>query len=268
MDKRRIALIGRSHGGQTVLSTLDRTDKTVEAQPLQPKAAVALYPGCIKFERMWNYELTAPLLLMVGALDDWAPAINCENLTTQLRRRTQPIDLIVFPDSHHGFDSVGPVTTRKNLGNTRTGNATVGGNPAAREQAYRRMFDFLSAKLDTPLRLTHEQRFKGHRYEIPAASGFAKAEQVDAVPLGPNGRARYQQYLGLNPPKAFAVTEKRTWFFKSDDAHAMRNTLDLCAEAKVKCWLYAIDDRVVWNEDISSRVDATKLKQHGAASIQ
>jgi len=47
--------------------------------------------------------------------------------------------------------------------------ATVGGNPEAREKAHQLMFDFLSARLETPLLLTHERRLKGHRYARPSA---------------------------------------------------------------------------------------------------
>jgi dienelactone hydrolase len=264
VDKRRIAIVGRSHGGQTVLSALDRTDKMVQAQPIQPRAAIAFYPGCAKFERMWNYQISTPLLLMIGSQDDWTPALNCANLTDKIRRsqKEPSVEYVSYPDSYHGFDGTAPVRTRGNLGNTRNGNATVGGNPAAREDSHRRMFDFLSIQFNQPLRLTHDQRFKGHRYELPPASDFAPIDRVSAVPLSEQGRSRYKQYLEQRAPKAFAITEKRGWYLKTDDPQAMRHVLDLCEEAKVKCWLYAVDDRVVWSKDASSRIDTAKLKRN------
>jgi len=184
VDKTRIAVLGRSHGGQTVLSVLDRTDKFVQRQPIQPRAAVALYPGCNKYERMWSYEISAPLLIQIGELDNWTPARNCKVLQGRIRR-TQPdavFDLVVYPDSYLGFDGLAGVHIRKNIGNLRSDEATVGGNPDAREKAHARTFEFLAAQFGTRLLVSHEQRLKGHRYVVPPDSGFAGTSDVKAVP--------------------------------------------------------------------------------------
>lgn len=197
---------------------------------------------------------------MIGALDDWTSPQDCVDLHAKVRR-AQPeatFELIVYPDSHHGFDGLGPLTIRTGLP-TRSGWATVGGNPEARDQALRRMFDFLAAHLDSPLRLTHDERLRGHRYVMPAPSGFAPIEDVAAVPLDEKERERYKRYLGLGVPKAFAITEKGRSCYSSDDAEAMRTTMELCQKAKVKCWLYAVDDRVVWSPADSARIDLPKL---------
>ncbi|HEY1288017.1 MAG TPA: prolyl oligopeptidase family serine peptidase [Burkholderiales bacterium] len=261
VDKDRIALVGRSHGAQTVLSVLDATARFVQAQPLQPRAAVALYPGCSKFLQMWNYQISAPLLLMIGELDDWTPADRCVSLHERLtgRKTGQPFQIAVFPGSYHGFDGTDPVHKLDNV-STRLGTATVGGNPEAREKAHQLMFEFLSARLETPLVLTHEQRLRGHRYAVPPASGFARIDEVGAVPLGDKGRARYEHYLGLAAPKAFAITEKGGWYFSSANADAMRDAMERCEKAGVKCWLYAVDERVVWQAEVAARIDSTRLQ--------
>lgn len=129
VDRERIALVGYSNGGSTVLSVVDRTDKTVRAQPIHPRAAVAFYPGCIGYNQMWNYEIVAPLLVMIGALDDWTPPQHCEYLQGKVRR-AQPdarLELILFPGAHHGFDGYGPIQQRGGLP-TRSGGATFGSN--------------------------------------------------------------------------------------------------------------------------------------------
>lgn len=174
VDKERIAVMGRSHGGSAVLSVLDRTDRTVQAQSIQPKAAIALYPGCGKFTRKWDYAISAPLLLLAGELDDWTPAYQCVNLYARLKRAHEdaPLELVVYPGSHHGFDSAAPVRIRSNVGGTRSGTATVGGNPEAREKAHVRLFEFLSVQLGTPLLLTHEERLGGWRYAVTPASSL------------------------------------------------------------------------------------------------
>lgn len=261
VDPARIVVMGRSHGAQTALSVLDRTDKAVQAQTIQPRAVVALYPGCSKFAKMWNYELSAPLLLMIGEKDDWTPAKTCVELHEKIKRSQKDamFELQLYPDSYHGFDGTAPVGIRTGLGGPRSGMATVGGNPAAREQAHRRMFDFLAAQLDTPLLLTHDERFKGHRYGLPPASGFAGIDDAAAVPLSAKGRARFQHYRTLEPPKAFVITEKKGWFIAAGDAQAMQTSLDLCG--KQKCWLYAVDDRVVWQADVTARLDQAGLRR-------
>jgi dienelactone hydrolase len=266
VDASRIVVMGWSHGAQTVLSTVDATDKYVQAQALQPRAAVAFYPGCLANNKMWNYEVHKPLLIMVGELDDWTLARECVTLQERLHRNkaNAPVDLVVYPGSYHGFDGTGPVRQMEGLGNTKTGKAMVGGNPAAREASHARMFEFLSAQLGQPLLLSHAQRFKGHHYVVPPASGFAAADDTAAVPLSEAGKARYAHFRGLPSPKAFAVTEKGGWYFNAGEPEAMATTFQLCAKAKSKCWLYAVDDQVVWQPDVAARAGAAGLQRVGA----
>lgn len=159
VDAARIVVHGRSHGGSTVLAALDRTDDAVRMQPRLPRAAVSLYPGCSEFARMWRYEIGAPLLLMIGEADDWTPAENCDWLVDKLRRAQPEADLgyVRYPGAHHGFDGTLPLRVRTGLA-TRSGTATVGGDPRARADAHARTFEFLARVLGQPLRLTHEAR--------------------------------------------------------------------------------------------------------------
>ncbi len=161
VDASKIIVAGWSHGAQTVLSVMDASDKLVQAQPIKPRAGVAFYPGCSRYVRMFSYEISAPLLIMIGELDDWTPAAACETLARRLGKPGQPsFELVVYPGSYHGFDGTAPMQVRSDIGNTRSGKATVGGNPEAREKAYARMFDFLSTQLAQPLVLSHEQRLR------------------------------------------------------------------------------------------------------------
>lgn len=144
-----------------------------------------------------------------------------------------------------------------------SGRATVGGNPEARVKAHERSFDFLAAALSTPLSHTHAKRLAWHRYLVPPDRGFARHDDLFAVPLRETGRARYAHFHGLQAPKAFALTERGGWFFSSGSADAMRIALGQCEKAKARCWLYAVDDRVVWDRDPSLRVDLGKLQAVG-----
>lgn len=159
VDRSRIALLGRSHGGQTVLSVLERDDPEVRAQAVRPRAAVAFYPGCNRSARTPGYQIAAPLLLMIGELDDWTLASRCVALHEKVRAQEgSDFELVVYPGSHHGFDGTGRIRIRGNLPNARAGKATVGANPEARRESHRRMFEFLSTRLDTPLLVSHERR--------------------------------------------------------------------------------------------------------------
>ncbi|WOB09092.1 hypothetical protein [Piscinibacter gummiphilus] len=94
-----------------------------------------------------------------------------------------------------------------------------------------------------------------HRSPVPPASGFAEADDVNAVPLTDAGRDRYRHYLSLPSPKAFVVFEGgQTWRFYHSDPDAMTKALDYCQSHQKVCWLYAVDHRVVWQSDPGRRI--------------
>lgn len=147
VDATRLVLLGWSHGAQTVLASLDASDAAVSGQTLQPRAAVAFYPGCTETLKNSHYRLQGPLLLMVGARDDWTAAAPCVRLHERLGEQVPRFEFEVYPDSYHGFDSLSPPKVRNNVGSTRSGKATVGGNPAAQVASRERMFRFLAEQL-------------------------------------------------------------------------------------------------------------------------
>jgi len=205
---------------------------------------------------------------MIGELDDWTRAPECVTLHGRLQKSkaNTPVELVVYPGSYHGFDGPGPVGQMEGLGNTKTGKATVGGNPAAREASHACMFEFLSTQLGQPLLLSHAQRFKGHHYVVPSVSGFAAADDTAAVPLSDAGKARYAHFRTLPSPKAFAVTEKGGWYFNAGEPEAIATTFQQCARAKSRCWLYAVDDQVVWQPDVAARADAASVRRVGTGA--
>lgn len=146
VDPTRVALVGWSNGGSTVLRTIHRPD-----WPLAPVAAVALYPSCAASLRNEHYANAIPLLLLVGALDDWTPPQPCEDLVRRLASRTPTaaVQFVSFADSYHGFDSSSPVRTLKDIPSGVDGRSVrVGGNPAARSDALVRIDRFLRQHLD------------------------------------------------------------------------------------------------------------------------
>ncbi|MEI6306310.1 MAG: dienelactone hydrolase family protein [Deltaproteobacteria bacterium] len=96
VDSKRIAVMGWSNGGVTTLHTLyPKRDN-----PFQ--AAVAMYPSC----RKSLAELNAPLLILIGAKDDWTPAERCVNMMPTGKSNYE-VSLKVFPDAYHAFDMIG-----------------------------------------------------------------------------------------------------------------------------------------------------------------
>ena len=144
VDRTRIVVLGWSHGGSAVLAALNHR---IGVQPLQARAAVAFYPGCSPYARtQGSYLPVAPLLILIGELDDWTPPAPC----IELGKWTPKVKVQVFPDSHHGFDHPSSrvrVRTDVTSGIKRDAGVTVGSNAHARKQAYAAMFKFLEHEL-------------------------------------------------------------------------------------------------------------------------
>lgn len=144
VDRSRIVVMGWSHGGSALLAALNHR---IGAQPLQTRAAVAFYPGCTPYSRtQGSYLPVAPLLILIGELDDWTPPAPCE----ELGKWTPKVMVNVYPGSYHGFDHPSArVRLRTDVPNgVRRGEGVhVGSNAKAREQAYAAVFDFLEREL-------------------------------------------------------------------------------------------------------------------------
>jgi len=146
VDATRIALLGWSHGAMTTLMAINAAREQF-APPIA--GAVVFYPGCRALLNQ-PFKLEIPLLMLLGEKDDWTPPTRCARLAEQTRAAQPTADLTVkvYPDSHHGFDSVHPVRFRTDVPNgiDRAG-VHAGGNPVARVQAQREMDQFLARVL-------------------------------------------------------------------------------------------------------------------------
>lgn len=100
-----------------------------------------------------------------------------------------------------------------------------------------------------------------HVHRVPAASAYAQAQEVDKIPLEKKGRDAYARYLALPSPKAFAVYESGQWRYASRDGEAMDKLLNHCAREGKRCWLYAVDDQVVWQADPAQRIGSVAQLQ-------
>jgi len=164
VDPRRIAVMGGSHGGLSTLATIVDSNASPNGGFA---AAVALYPACGRNFGAWSvtradgaghpitgysgvFKPTAPLLILIGELDDWTPAEPCRTLARAAQSAGYPVEINVYPGAYHSFDSKAPVIYRPeriNINAPSGRGATTGGNAEAWADAIRRVHAFLSQHL-------------------------------------------------------------------------------------------------------------------------
>jgi dienelactone hydrolase len=148
VDGSRVALMGWSHGGSTVLATMGHAPRNGSGF----EAAVAFYPGCTPYARAsGRFHPYAPLLVLMGEADDWTPARPCHELADTVGKRGEKLELVTYPDTYHAFDSpaLAKRIVRRDVPNgVHPGQGvTIAPNPEARDDAKRRVEEFLRGTL-------------------------------------------------------------------------------------------------------------------------
>lgn len=135
----KIAVLGWSHGGSTVLEAID-----LRNPPTGAALAVAFYPGCAKANSTRYAKTSAPLVMYLGELDDWTDPQECMRLGQRIGAEVE-----IYADSYHGFDEPNmPLRTMSNIPRgQRTVDVHQGSNPQARRAAYAHLFQKLSEYL-------------------------------------------------------------------------------------------------------------------------
>jgi len=85
------------------------------------------------------------------------------------------------------------------------------------------------------------------------ASGFARVDDVQALPLSDEGKSRYAAFLAQPGPRAFVIYEDGGWYMSWGRSDAAGAALSHCAGEGKRCWLYAVDGQVVWSADVARR---------------
>jgi dienelactone hydrolase len=143
--KDRISLLGWSNGGLTVLHVVRQAAERAKDDGFAK--AIAFYPPCRDALTRGNWRTRIPLLILIGEADDWTPPEPCRALAEDASRDGGPVSLVSYPGAYHDFDHPDlPVRRLTGLSATpgNSGAAHVGSNPAAREDAYTRVLEFLA----------------------------------------------------------------------------------------------------------------------------
>jgi dienelactone hydrolase len=100
VDPDRIGVLGYSMGGASAMLAVER-GRIEQSFPRKFRAVVAYYPG---FCGRSSGIMTAPTLILIGALDDWAPAQGCQEVVKRARHAGVTMDIVVYPNAYHAFD--------------------------------------------------------------------------------------------------------------------------------------------------------------------
>ena len=111
VDIRRVAAVGFSQGGSVTLlvaetrsfesfvAPSDLAPSDLVPSDLRFRAAVAFYPPC----GPGGLRPGIPTLILIGAVDDWTPSEDCSRKVASWGAEGPPIELVVYPRTHHGF---------------------------------------------------------------------------------------------------------------------------------------------------------------------
>lgn len=136
----RVFLLGWSNGGSSTLWTV-RPQAAPKDGSKDFRSAVAFYPGCrLPARAAWSARI--PILVLIGAIDDWTPAADCDRMITGANGRSARTALIKYNGAYHSFDRANfPVREINGVAfsGSGTGRVHVGGNAEARADAIARV---------------------------------------------------------------------------------------------------------------------------------
>jgi dienelactone hydrolase len=99
VDAGRVAVMGFSKGGTTALLS---ADQRTQGGDRAFAAHIPLYPGCNSQYR--NPRTGAPVLVLIGAEDNYVGVKSCAAYVERLRAAGAPVQIKTYPGAHHGFD--------------------------------------------------------------------------------------------------------------------------------------------------------------------
>jgi len=105
VDPKRIALMGFSRGGLTVLyASLKRFQDAWNMSGVTPAAYIPLYPVCNFDYRQGEDVAGGPIRIFHGAADDYVPIGPCEDYVKRLKAAGRDAEIMALPGAYHAFD--------------------------------------------------------------------------------------------------------------------------------------------------------------------
>ena len=106
IDPSRIAVMGFSVGGKaTLYSSVKRFQQMWGASGLEFAAYISFYPACnIRFDQDEDVS-DKPIRIFYGARDEWSSASVCKEYIGLLSAAGSDVEITVYDNAHHGFDS-------------------------------------------------------------------------------------------------------------------------------------------------------------------
>jgi len=156
VDRSRIGAIGWSNGGVYSMAVVNGPSlergraRGVRIPEPGFMAGVGVYPGgCVSLVKELSVR---PLLILIGADDDWTRPGPCEDLVVSQRARGAETSIVLYPGAFHYFDVEGQRRTELTdvVNQNRPGGccgATVAYDAAAAADAFRRVADFFGRHL-------------------------------------------------------------------------------------------------------------------------
>ena len=112
INPEKVSITGWSLGGGVSLFSAWLPLKNAITTKYAFASHLAFYPPC--FIKPENLEFSkAPIHILIGEADNWTPASPCKNLVNTLAGKAN-IDITIYPEAHHGFDSEAPLVRNEN----------------------------------------------------------------------------------------------------------------------------------------------------------
>ena len=109
IDSNKIGIAGWSLGGSTAFySAWQPIINSLTIDNEKFSAHLPLYPGT-HIKPVINEWSDAPMHILCGKDDDYTPTSLVENILEYIKPKKSNIDLTVYPDAHHSFDSIEPL---------------------------------------------------------------------------------------------------------------------------------------------------------------
>jgi len=102
VDRDRIALVGWSNGGSSVLWAVGGAYKPTHGDW---RTAIAFYPGCRVPSESQTWTPRFKPYVLIGSADDWTPAESCQKMMSESGE--SGVALKIYPGAYHGFDILG-----------------------------------------------------------------------------------------------------------------------------------------------------------------